>query len=129
MEPNDLHRTIELTANYFDARKVGCFGNTGYRKTTDLAKFCACIEDLTDSGIIRPQSTVFTDLGCGDGRVNLLMSYFVRLSIGLEIDSEILSEYGPRKNELISLLRSEGGGPAARKYFPFPWELTRRQEL
>jgi hypothetical protein len=63
---------------------------------------------MTNSGIIRPQSTVFTDLGCGDGRVNLLMSYFVRLSIGLEIDSEILSEYGPRKNELISLLRSEG---------------------
>jgi len=108
MKSNNLHRTIELTANYFDGRKVGCFGNTGYRKTTDLSKFCACIEDLTDSGIIRTQSTVFTDLGCGDGRVNLLMSYFVRLSIGLEIDSEILSEYGPRKNELISLLRSEG---------------------
>ena len=99
---------MKLTADYFDGRKVGCFGNAGYRKTTDLSKFCACIEDLAGSGIIRPHSTVFADLGCGDGRVNLLMSYFVRLSIGVEIESEILSEYGPRKNELFSILESEG---------------------
>ncbi len=108
MISNDLRRTLELTANYFDGRKVGCFGNTGYRKTTDLSKFCACIEDLLSSGTIKPRSTVFTDLGCGDGRVNLLMSYFVRLSIGVEIDSEILCEYAQRKNELICLLKSEG---------------------
>jgi hypothetical protein len=108
MRPLDLHRSIELTAGYFDSRKAGCFGNAGYRKTTDLARLCACIEDLTGSGIISPRSTVFTDLGCGDGRVNLLMSYFVRFSIGIEIDSEILSEYGPRKNELFSMLKSEG---------------------
>jgi hypothetical protein len=107
MISTNLRRAIELTANYFDGRKVGCFGNAGYRKTTDLSKFCACIEDLINSGIIRPRNTVFADLGCGDGRVNLLMSYFVRLSIGLEIDSEILSEYGPRNNELISLLKRD----------------------
>jgi SAM-dependent methyltransferase len=108
MKSFDLHRTLKLTVDYFDGRKVGCFGNAGYRKTTDLSKFRACIEDLTGSGIIRPRSAVFADLGCGDGRVNLLMSYFVRLSIGIEIDSEILSEYGPRKNELFSILKSEG---------------------
>jgi hypothetical protein len=108
MKSDNLHRTMKLTADYFDGRKVGCFGNTGYRKTTDLGKFCACIEDLTGSGIVRPRRAVFVDPGCGDGRVNLLMSYFVRLSIGIEIDSEILSEYGPRKNELISILKNEG---------------------
>jgi len=108
MKSNNLRRTIELTANYFDGRKVGCFGNAGYRKTTDLSKFSACIEDLTNSGIVRPRDTVFTDIGCGDGRVNLMMSYFVRLSIGVEIDAEILCEYGPRKNELICLLKREG---------------------
>ncbi len=107
MKSNNLLRTLELTANYFDGRKVGCFGNTGYRKTTDLSKFCACIEDLVNSGTIRPRSTVFTDLGCGDGRVNLLMSYLVRLSIGIEIDPEILCEYAQRRNELICLLKSE----------------------
>jgi SAM-dependent methyltransferase len=104
----DLRRTMKLTAGYFDGRKVGCFGNTGYRKTTDLAKLHACIEDLSASGIIGPGNTVFADLGCGDGRVNLLMSYFVRLSIGIEIDREILSEYELRKRELVSILRSEG---------------------
>ncbi len=108
MKSRDLQRTMKLATDYFDGRKVGCFGNTGYRKTTDLSKFHACVEDLANSGIIRPRSCVFADLGCGDGRVNLLMSYFVRLSIGIEIDSEILSEYRPRKNELISILKSEG---------------------
>ncbi len=108
MGPHDLHRAMKLAADYFDSRKAGCFGNTGYRKTTDIAKMRACIEDLHASGIVDPGSTVFTDLGCGDGRVNLIMSYFVRLSIGIEIDSEIMSEYGPRKNELISILKSEG---------------------
>ena len=55
MNSFDLHKTMKLTADYFDGRKVGCFGNTGYRKTTDLSKFCACIEDLAASGIIRPR--------------------------------------------------------------------------
>ncbi len=108
MKSFELHKTMKLTADYFDGRKVGCFGNTGYRKTTDLSKLCACMDDLAASGIINSESTVFADLGCGDGRVNLLMSYFVRVSIGIEIDSEILSEYGPGKNELISILKREG---------------------
>ncbi len=109
MVSHDLDRTLKLIAEYFDGCKVGCFGNKGYRKTTDLSKMCACITDLEASRVIRPQNTVFADLGCGDGRVNLLMSYFVRLSIGVEIDSEILSEYGARKRELDSILESEGG--------------------
>ena len=108
MKSFELHKTMKLAADYFDGRKVGCFGNTGYRKTTDLSKLSACIDDLAASGIINPGSTVFADLGCGDGRVNLLISYFVRVSIGIEIDSEILSEYAPGKNELISLLKKEG---------------------
>jgi SAM-dependent methyltransferase len=108
MKDHDLHTTIKLTVDYFDSRKAGCFGNTGYRKTTDLGKLHACIEDLAVSGIVKPGSTVFADLGCGDGRVNLLMSYFVRLSIGMEIDREILSEYALRRKELISILEKEG---------------------
>lgn len=119
MGTQDLHRTLKLAADYFDSRKAGCFGNTGYRKTTDIAKLRACVEDLAASGIVKPGSTVFADLGCGDGRVNLLMSYFVRLSIGIEIDSEIMSEYGPRKNELISILKSEGVVPPPENIFLF----------
>ena len=112
-----LDRSLKLAADYFDGRKVGCYGNSGYRKTTDLSRFCACIKDLLDSGIVDPANSVFVDLGCGDGRVNLLMSYFVRLSIGIEIDSEILSEYEPRKNELISVLDSENAAPPPENIF------------
>jgi hypothetical protein len=37
--------------------------------------------------------------------VNALMSYFVKLSVGIEIDPEILAEYNPRKKELGQELR------------------------
>lgn len=119
MKSHALDRTMKLTADYFDGRKAGCFGNAGYRKTTDLSKFGACIEDLVSSRIVRPGRSVFTDLGCGDGRVNLLMSYFVRLSIGIEIDSEILSEYGPRKAELVSILKDKGAALPPENIFLF----------
>ncbi len=104
-----LDKTMRLIAGHFDACKVGCTGNLGFRKTTDLAKFCACIRHLSALGILDPQKTIFADLGCGDGRVNLLLSYFVRLSIGIEIDSEILGEYRPRRTEVLSTLEREGG--------------------
>ena len=97
MKSFELDKTMKLAADYFDGRKVGCFGNTGYRKTTDLSKLSACIDDLAASGIINPGSTVFADLGCGDGKVNLLMSYFVRVSIGIEIDSEFFQNTLPEK--------------------------------
>jgi hypothetical protein len=104
-----LEKTLRLAAAYFDGCKVGCTGTKGYRKSTDLSKFTACIEELAEAGILAPDQTVFADLGCGDGRVNLLVSYFVRLSLGIEIDSEILSEYAERKNELSSILEREAG--------------------
>lgn len=108
MNPRDLPESTKLVAAYFDGRKAGCFGSAGYRKTTDLSRLRSCMEDLIGSGTLAPGDFVFTDLGCGDGRVNLLMSYFARLSIGVEIDPEILSEHRPRRNELVSILENEG---------------------
>jgi len=29
MKLHDVQRTVKLAADYFDGRKVGCFGNTG----------------------------------------------------------------------------------------------------
>jgi hypothetical protein len=104
-----LERTLQLAAAYFDGCKVGCTGTKGYRKSTDLTKFTACIEELAEAGIFRPDRTVFADLGCADGRVNLLVSWFLKLSLGIEIDSEILSEYATRKKELSSILEREAG--------------------
>lgn len=109
MQSPSLEKTIGLIAGYFDNCKVGCFGTKGYRKTTDLSKFSACLEDLAATGVLSRNASVFTDLGCGDGRVNLLASYFVKVSIGIEIDSEILSEYELRKKEICAALEREGG--------------------
>jgi hypothetical protein len=100
-----LSQTVELIASYYDGCKVGYAGHEGYRKSTDLVKFARCIDELVRFDFIDPSSTLFLDLGCADGRVNVLMSYFVKLSIGLEIDPEILAEYNPKKEELRYQLR------------------------
>ena len=96
-----LTRTLALIGSYYDACKVGVQGHEGYRKSTDLEKLAACVRSLAAKGLIGPDRTVFTDLGCADGRVNVMMSYFVRRSIGIEIDPDILSEYEPRKKALL----------------------------
>ncbi len=96
-----LDRTLAHIGSFYDARKFGYQGNEGYRKSTDLRKFASCIGELLREGLLDADRTVFTDLGCADGRVNVMMSYFVRASIGIEIDPEILSEYEPRKRALL----------------------------
>ena len=95
-----LRKTVDLIARYYDGCKVGYVGHEGYRKSTDLVKFARCIEELLRLGHIDPNRTLFLDLGCADGRVNVLMSYFVKVSVGIEIDPEILAEYKTRKKEL-----------------------------
>ncbi len=78
--------SLALIAAFFDGCRFGYEGLEGYRKSTDLYKFLSCIQELEVSGLIDSERTVFADLGCADGRVNILMSYFVRLSLGIEID-------------------------------------------
>lgn len=123
-----LQHTLDFIAEYYNDHKVGYVGNEGYRKSTDLVKLVRCIEELMRLDLIGPERTTFLDLGCADGRVNLLMSYFVKRSVGIEIDPEILDEFGQRKNELthrlqiselilppenIFLLRGNSLGPGA----------------
>lgn len=100
MADSRLQQTIATIANYYNGCKVGYVGHEGYRKSTDLVKFARCIVELVRLDLIDPKRTLFLDLGCADGRVNVLMSYFVKLSLGIEIDPEILAEYNPRKEEL-----------------------------
>jgi hypothetical protein len=103
-----LTRTLALIGSFYDACKVGYQGNEGYRKSTDLGKFSDCVRELVAKRLIDPARTIFTDLGCADGRVNVMMSYFVRRSIGIEIDPDILSEYEPRKRELLQRIKQSG---------------------
>ena len=100
MDKPRLSKTVDLIARYYDGCKVGYVGHEGYRKSTDLVKFARCIEELLRLGHIDPNRSLFLDFGCADGRVNVLMSYFVKVSAGIEIDPEILAEYKPRKEEL-----------------------------
>jgi SAM-dependent methyltransferase len=107
MDDMRLKQTVACIADYYNGCKVGYVGHEGYRKSTDLAKFARCIDELVRLGLIDPNHTLFLDLGCADGRVNMLMSYFVKHSVGIEIDPEILAEYSPRKKELTHRLQSE----------------------
>lgn len=108
MRPQDLKKTFESIARYYDAQKYGREGVEGYRKSTDLMKFGRVAEELRQLGALDETSTVFLDLGCADGRVNVLMSYSVKRSLGIEIDPLILQEYAPRREALVAALERDG---------------------
>jgi SAM-dependent methyltransferase len=106
MDSLRLRKTVDFIARYYDHCKFGYVGHEGYRKSTDLVKFARCVDEMVGLGFIDPKRAFFLDFGCGDGRVNLLMSYFVKRSVGIEIDPEILAEYGQRKRELTLRLQN-----------------------
>ena len=99
-------KTLRTISIFFDKYKVGYEGNKGYRKTTNLFKLCFAVQDMVNAGYLDRGNTVFWDLGCGDGRVNIFMSYFVKCSIGTEIEPLIFEEYKVRKKELEGILRN-----------------------
>ena len=107
MDDVRLKQTVACIADYYNGCKVGYVGHEGYRKSTDLVKFARCTDELVRLGHIDSNHTLFLDLGCADGRVNMLLSYFVKRSVGIEIDPEILAEYSPRKEELTHRLQSQ----------------------
>ena len=102
-----LKETLTHVARFYDQRKVGDSGSLGFRRSTDLATLTACLESLIHQGHLVPGRSRFLDMGCADGRVNLLLSYLVERSIGVELDEWILAEYGPLKMELEASLRSK----------------------
>ena len=92
-------------AEFYDGRKVGDLGYLGFRRSTDLGKLLACLKILIKESIVIPGKTCFLDLGCADGRVNVLLSYLVKISAGIELDEWTLDEYGPLKYKLEALLK------------------------
>jgi hypothetical protein len=103
----ELRETLRHVAWFYDQRKVGDIGPLGFRRSTDLAKLTACLEPLIHQGHLVSGRSRFLDMGCGDGRVNLLLSYLVERSIGVELDEWTLAEYSPLKMELEASLRSK----------------------
>ncbi len=102
-----LQKTLGRVARYYDQRKVGDVGPLGFRRSTDLGTLFSCVDRLTEYGIIRPE-TRFLDLGCADGRVNVFLSYLVRISVGIELDEWTLDEYAPLRSGLEERLKREG---------------------
>ena len=98
-------KTAKTIASYFDKRKKGHVGNSGYRKTSDLGILFDVVNELVSRRIVVPDSTIFLDLGCGDGRVCMLMSYFCRWAIGIEVEEFIYDEYLYSKKQIEHFLR------------------------
>jgi len=99
--------TLFRVAQFYDRKKVGDSGALGFRRSSDLMRLTACLESMVDENILLPGSSSFLDLGCADGRVNVLLSYLVRNSVGIEIDEWTLDEYLLLKRDLESILRRE----------------------
>ncbi|MBW1666515.1 MAG: hypothetical protein JRI79_04060 [Deltaproteobacteria bacterium] len=98
---------LRFVAHFYDQRKVGDTGYLGFRRSTDLSRLSACLDTLIEKGLLVSGESLFLDMGCGDGRVNVLFSYLVRKSIGIEMDEWTLDEYVPLKEELFVRLKKD----------------------
>jgi len=105
MLDQNIKETLLKVAKFYDQRKVGDVGYLGFRRSSDLTRLVACIDQLTGQYLLIPQESIFLDMGCADGRVNVLLSYVVKKSVGIEVNEWILDEYVPLKTGLESNLK------------------------
>jgi hypothetical protein len=105
MVDEKIEKTLFEVARFYDSRKVGDVGFLGFRRSTDLCKLADCLLTMVEQRLLVPEKTLFLDMGCADGRVNVLLSYLVQLSIGIELDEWTLEEYGPLRSDLEAQLK------------------------
>jgi hypothetical protein len=124
----ELGKTMEQTllqvAEFYDGRKVGEVGNLGFRRSSDLSKVLACLRIMMDEDRLVPGLSRFLDMGCADGRVNVLLSYLAKTSAGIELDEWTLDEYGPLREELNALIAERGLIPPRKNIFLFHGDST-----
>ena len=106
--------TLLRIARFYDERKVGDLGFLGFRRSSDLTRLVACLSTLIQKGLLAPGASSFLDMGCADGRVNVLLSYLTAKSVGIELDEWTLDEY--------TVLRHELDGELVREGYPLPPE-------
>lgn len=109
-----LRRTLTTVAQFYDQQKVGDMGPLGFRRSTDMMTLMGCLELLLDEKIINLCKTMFLDLGCADGRVNVFLSYLVKMSVGIELDEWTLEENGPLVTRLGKVLKDDSLLPLSR---------------
>ena len=102
-----LAATLDFVCDFCDRRKTGQSGPDGYRRSTDLKTLRPGLERLAAAGILSGDRTNFLELGCADGRVNLLVGYLVKSSVGVELEDWILDEFEPLSTELEAGLVKE----------------------
>jgi hypothetical protein len=102
-----LADTLDFVCGFCDRRKAGQAGPDGFRRSTDLKTLLPGLQRLTDAGVLDAQRTNFLELGCADGRVNLLAGYLVKSSVGVELEDWILEEHEPLRTGLEAELAQE----------------------
>jgi len=105
MLDEDLRKTLLKVAQFYDQRKVAHKGYLGFRQSSVLTRLVDCVDYLINHSLLIPQQSLFLDMGCADGRVNVLLSYLVKQSVGIEVHDWILDEYAPLKKALEIALR------------------------
>ena len=103
-----VERTLLQVTEFYDRRKVGDVGHLGFRRSSDLTKVLSCLKTMIGQGLFVPGAAHFFDMGCADGRVNVLISYLAKTSVGIELDEWTLDEYMPLREELDALLAERG---------------------
>jgi hypothetical protein len=103
-----LKETLFRIARFYDQRKVGDVGGLGFRRSSDLTRLMSCLTTVIHSGLLVPGVSSFLDMGCADGRVNVLLSYLTKASVGVEMDEWTLDEYSGIKEELDGALEKDG---------------------
>lgn len=98
-----LEHTLLQVVEFYDSRKVGDVGHLGFRRSSDLSKVLSSLKTMIDHGLFRPREALFLDMGCADGRVNVLLSYLAKTSVGIELDEWTLDDYAPLRQELDAL--------------------------
>ena len=104
---DELSDTLRYIARFFDQRKVGDLGALGFRRSTDLERLLACIKQMVQMQCLVPGKSLFFDMGCADGRVNVLLGYLMKYSVGVELDDWTLDEYAPLRAQLENNLGKE----------------------
>jgi hypothetical protein len=102
-----MRQILQAVAGFYDQRKVGDVGFLGFRRSTDLTRLVACLDRLIEQEILIPGKSLFLDMGCADGRVNVLLSYLVKVSVGIELNEWIMDEYLGLRTNLEAYLQED----------------------
>jgi hypothetical protein len=116
--------TLFRIARFYDQRKVGDLGFLGFRRSSDLTRVVACLSTLVQRGLLTPGASCFLDMGCADGRVNVLFSYLTAKSVGVELDEWTLDEYAGLRRNLDRVLLEEGHPLPPENIFLFHGDTT-----